>query len=118
MKAFQIRQIQNLYIVSVSGRLHQETARELKPALSAIVRRESPPRLILELSVVESINGLGLGVLIYALKRVLKKEGELVLAGLQPRPALFFELTRADQVFPVYANLNAALDCLLPCPKP
>lgn len=117
MQHLHMRTVHNVYLLTVVGPLHKETARSLKKMLAPILRKEKHPTLLVDLNEVESINGLGLGALIFCLKKTLQKNGQMILIGLNPRPKLFLELTRAAQVFLLIEDLETALDNFAVCPK-
>ena len=49
-----------------------------------------------------------IGALVVGLKRVLSKNGEMVLINIQNDVLALFELTRLDQVFKIYESLEEA----------
>lgn len=65
--------------------------------------------VIADLSSMDMLDSAGLGCLIAALKRVSEKGGDLCIAGLQKRPRLVFEVTRAHKVFEIFASVDEAL---------
>ncbi|MGS0676918.1 STAS domain-containing protein [Shewanella sp. 30m-9] len=67
-------------------------------------------RLIIDLHQVEYIDSSGLSVLISALKRVEKEEGEIVLLSPTAGVRSLIELTRLHQIFSIYEDETAAIE--------
>ncbi|MCD1626644.1 MAG: STAS domain-containing protein [Paracoccaceae bacterium] len=65
--------------------------------------------VILDLSKVEFVDSSGLGAIVAAMKH-LGDARRLHLAGLLPNVDRVFRLTRMDTVFPIHANVDAAID--------
>ncbi|ABV86755.1 STAS domain-containing protein [Shewanella pealeana] len=67
-------------------------------------------QLIIDLHKVEYIDSSGLSVLISALKRVEKVNGEIVLLSPTAGVRSLIELTRLHQIFAIYEDETAAID--------
>lgn len=75
------------------------------------MREETAPasaRVVLDLSRVVFLDSSGLGAVVAVMKS-LAPERRLELAGLTPNVEKVFHLTRMDTVFPIHANVDAAL---------
>jgi anti-sigma B factor antagonist len=85
-------------------------------AFKEAIRRETEGGqgpVILDLSRVDFVDSSGLGAIVAAMKH-LGGERRLHLAGLLPNVDRVFRLTRMDTVFPIHANVAAAIasdDC-------
>ena len=67
-----------------------------------------PRKIVLDLTLVEFIDSIGLGVLVACFKRA-GGRGKLVIVGAQGAVARLFKLTRMDRVFPLYSSVDKAL---------
>jgi anti-sigma B factor antagonist len=65
--------------------------------------------LIVDLSATEYMDSTGLGTLVGLHKRLRESEGELIVAGSQPRVKRLFEITGLSQVFKIFDDVAAAL---------
>lgn len=101
-------------VLAVVGELDLATGPRVRQAviraLTTPGRRDTPPRLAIDLSGVDLIDSIGLGVLIGALRRVRAVDGELVLVVPEPRVRAAFVATDLDGVF----TIEDALDAVLP----
>lgn len=70
-----------------------------------------PERVVLDLSDVTFIDSSGLGAVVAA-KKLLTGAHQLELAGLTPVVAKVFKLTRMDTIFPIHADISAAVPAL------
>ncbi len=66
-------------------------------------------KVIIDLSTCEYVDSTFLGVLVAALKKVAKLEGDVRLVGLKPQVLAMFELTRMFRVFQTYSDLQKAI---------
>jgi anti-sigma B factor antagonist len=65
-------------------------------------------KLVLDLTLVEFIDSVGLGALVSCFKRV-GGRGKLVIVGARGAVSRLFSLTRMDRVFPLYKSLDEAI---------
>lgn len=66
-------------------------------------------KIIIDISSCEYIDSTFLGVLVMALKRVARENGDVRLVGFKPAVHAMFELTRMFRVFQTYSNLPKAI---------
>lgn len=66
-------------------------------------------KVVVDLSACEYIDSTFLGVLVNALKKVAKMEGDLKLVGFKPAVRSMFELTRLFRVFESFNELQDAI---------
>jgi anti-sigma B factor antagonist len=95
-------------VVAVTGELELATAPRLRQQVVSLVG-DGNARIVLDLSGVEFVDSIGLGVIVSALKRVRAHDGDLVVAGTIPRVQSLFTLTRLDQIIEMYPSVSAAL---------
>ncbi|WP_116133335.1 STAS domain-containing protein [Tropicimonas sp. IMCC34043] len=70
---------------------------------------DCPPRVILDLAQVDFLDSSGLGAVVTAMKH-LGPGRRLELAGLTPKVAKVFRLTRMDTVFTIHDSADQALE--------
>jgi anti-sigma B factor antagonist len=95
-------------VVAVTGELELGTAPRLRQQVVSLVG-EGRQRIVIDLSGVEFVDSLGLGVLVSALKRVRAHGGELRVAGPVPRVRALFSLTRLEEIIEVYESVDEAV---------
>jgi anti-sigma B factor antagonist len=66
-------------------------------------------KVIVDLSAVEFVDSTFLGVIVGALKKVAKLNGDLKLVGFKPTVRAMFELTRLFRVFETHSDLQEAI---------
>ncbi|MEZ5145058.1 MAG: STAS domain-containing protein [Acidimicrobiales bacterium] len=95
-------------IVAFVGELDLATA---PAARTAIVRGlgADAANLVLDLSGLDFLDSLGLGVVVSALKRVRARGGELVVVATEARIRAPFEVTGLDRLVTVHPSVDAAL---------
>ena len=71
-----------------------------------------PPRVVLDLGMVNFLDSSGLGAVVAAMKQ-LGSDRKLELAALTPTVQKVFRLTRMDTVFTIHDDASSALDGLV-----
>ena len=94
-------------IVQVCGDASVNEADHLRNGLQPILRR-NPQRIVLDLTALEFINSLGLGVLLEFRKDAQEHGVDLRLAGASDRIADLLQKTRLVELFPLYASAETA----------
>ncbi len=94
-------------IIHLAGRFDAEAAAFVKGQIANLVN-EQQPNLVVELSEVGFIDSLGLAALVSGLKLCRKNRGSLRLVGVQPSVRVLFEITRLDQAFELYTDVDSA----------
>ena len=64
---------------------------------------------VLDLKGVSFMDSAGLGALMAMLKSVTERGGDLKIAGLQKKPRMVFEITRAYKVFEIFDDVQEAV---------
>ncbi len=100
--------IDNVPIVSVSGRIDGTTYKDLETLLNELID-QNKSEIILDLEEVVYISSVGLRVLLSALKKVRPNKGDVKLVSLQPFVREVFEITGFTKLFSVYPNQREAL---------
>ncbi len=100
---------QSVPVIKLSGRFDAEAAAFVKAQIANLVN-EQHPNLIIDMSQVNFVDSLGLAALVSGLKLCRKNQGVLKLTGLQPNVRLLFEITRLDQAFELYDDLESAFN--------
>ncbi|MFO1425210.1 MAG: STAS domain-containing protein [Candidatus Competibacteraceae bacterium] len=102
------RNVDGIDVVALSGRLVMTNAPQVRQELLAIVEAGSG-KLALDLGGVGFMDSSGLSVLVSAFKAARLKNGEIALLKLAPTVRSLIELTRLQQVFPIFDDEAAAL---------
>jgi anti-sigma B factor antagonist len=94
-------------VVVATGEIDLYTAPAMRACLVAAA--ESSSRVLIDLSGVTFLDSTGLGVMLGALGRAGQDDQSVVLVGSTNLVRRVLEITRLDQVFPMYASLEEAL---------
>ena len=95
-------------VLPLEGEIDLHVSPRIAASLEAM-RREKPPRIVVDLSKVTYIDSSGLAVFIEAMQNIEEYGGKFALAGLQESVRSIFETARLDQVFLIYPHVDAAL---------
>jgi anti-sigma B factor antagonist len=95
-------------VVALTGELELATAPRLRQEVVSLVG-EGHTRVVLDLSRVDFVDSVGLGIIVSALKRIRGRGGELVVAGAVPRVRALFELTRLDEIIELHERVDDAI---------
>lgn len=85
-------------IITLVGSMYVEDAAVLREKLMAFIE-SGYKQFIIKLHEVEYIDSSGLGVLVGVQKKILPKEGNIILVGTRGVVKELFELTRLNKVF-------------------
>jgi anti-sigma B factor antagonist len=81
----------------------QNFLREVEPLLEP-----HRPRIVLDCSLIRSIDGAGVEMLLHCLEEAMKRDGDLKLCAVSPELEVILELMRVDRVFEVFATSEEA----------
>jgi anti-sigma B factor antagonist len=95
-------------IVEVTGELELATAPRLRQQVVSLVGANCV-RVVLDLTRVDFIDSVGLGVVVGALKRTRGRGGDLRVVAPQERVRSLFAVTRLDEIIEVVDSVEAAL---------
>lgn len=102
--------IDDVPIVSVSGRIDGTTSKDLETILNELIDQDMS-KIVLDLEGVVYISSVGLRVLLSALKKVRPNKGDVKLVSLQPFVREVFEITGFTKLFTIYPSRGDALGC-------
>jgi anti-sigma B factor antagonist len=97
-------------ITAAIGELDLHNSPDLRAALLAILSKNLPKRLVLDLSQVPYMDSSAVAVLVEALQKLRPSGGRVMLVGLQPRVRGLLEIARLDTIFVLVANEQQALE--------
>ncbi len=95
-------------IVAVNGRLDASSAGELQKQFDKLL--DKTKFFVFDLAQMDFVDSTGLGKLVACLKKATEMDGGLKLCGLQPKPRMVFEITKAYTVFDIYDDVDAAVE--------
>lgn len=95
-------------IVAPTGRIDSQTSPQFERHLSTAIDR-GDTRLVIDLCGLEYISSSGLSVFVSAAKKLKAAGGTMVLAGINSRIRLVFEMSGFLRLFPVFPTVEAAL---------
>ncbi len=98
---------QGVVIVSLHGRLDALSADYLRNSFYLWLVDNN--NFIFNCKDLEFIDSSGLGVFISCLRRAMENDGDVMLAALNPRTRMIFEITRAQDIFTIYPTVAEAL---------
>jgi anti-anti-sigma factor len=99
---------QGVVVIRASGRLDELAAQETEKTLAAVLR-ESPEKMLVDMSGVEYVSSSGLRVLLMLSKAMKKQGGRLVLCGLSPFVAEVFEISSFNRMFEIRDTAETAM---------
>jgi anti-sigma B factor antagonist len=105
--ALDVSMQQGWAVLSVVGELELATAPRLHQRVVGLVG-EGCDHIVLDLTNVDFVDSVGLGVVVAALKRARGRGGEVVVVGAVPRVRSLFEVTRLDEIVAMFDDLPAA----------
>jgi anti-sigma B factor antagonist len=97
--------------VMINGSLDVATAPELRDLLVGLID-DGHHRFILEMSHVDFVDSIGLGVFVGVVHRLRPYDGTLAVAAPAPQARKVFELTQLTSVLPLYDSAEDALDAI------
>ena len=95
-------------VVAVTGELEMATAPRLRQQVVSLIGA-GRSHLVIDLSGVDFIDSVGLGVVVGALKRCRTHGGDLMVVGAVPRVRSLFEITRLDEIIDLHPDVEQAL---------
>lgn len=107
MNIAETRQGSNIIIAPI-GRIDSQTSPTFDRHLSAVIDR-GDVCVIVDLAGLEYISSTGLSAFLSAAKKIRSAGGTMALAGLNSRIRLVFEMSGFLRLFPIYADVEAAV---------
>jgi anti-sigma B factor antagonist len=103
--------IGDIPILSVSGKIDAVTSKDLEAALIGLID-QNKKFLLVNMEKVEFLSSSGLRVLMASLNKLKHKDGDLLLAALQPFVREVFFMTGANRFFSIYSSQGEAIKSL------
>ena len=105
------RRYANTLVVTVSGRLDQDSCEAFRGELSGFVAQAAQQAggVVLDLSGLEYISSAGLRCFMLASREARTKNARVVVASLQPMVAEIFAISHFNLVFQVFPGVRDAL---------
>jgi len=95
-------------VLPLKGEIDLHVSPSITASLNEMIDKK-PERLVVDLSSVSYIDSAGLAALIQAMQKVEGYGGKFRLAGLQETVRSIFEISRLDQVFQIFPDVDGAL---------
>ncbi len=95
-------------ILNLSGSFTNTTVAPARQWLEEATT-DQPAYVVVDLSAVRFMDSTGLSTLVHALKRARALRGDLRLCGLQQPVRMIFEMTRLDQIFEIFNQVDDAI---------
>jgi len=99
----------NIEVLYPSGRLDAYAANDVESKLNPLTEQQKL-QLVFCMDKLEYISSSGLRVLLAALKKVRKQQGDIRLAGLQPYVKEVFDVAGFSQLFKIFEEEQKAVD--------
>ena len=96
-------------VVSLSGRLDANSANDVERKLNSLIDA-AQIQLVVNLDKLEYISSSGLRVLLAALKKVRKQQGDIRLACLKPYIREVFDIAGFTQLFKIFGGEEDAVN--------
>jgi anti-sigma B factor antagonist len=103
--------IDDIPVLFVSGKIDAVTSKDLEAALIGLID-QNKIFFVVDMEKVEFLSSSGLRVLMASLNRLKHKDGDLLLAALQPFVKEVFFLTGANRFFSIFLSLEEAVKSL------
>ena len=103
------RKVGEANIISISGRLDAYSANDVEGKLNSLIDA-AQVQLVVSLEKLEYISSSGLRVLLAALKKVRKQQGDIKLACLKPYIKEVFDIAGFTQLFNIFDTEETAID--------
>ena len=100
---------EKIVVVNTRGRIDAAQAPLLETRLKDLLT-QGETKIVVNMADVPYISSSGLKVLLTALRRARRQQGDLVLCNLQPKVSSIMEMIGFDLVFPIAHNLETAPD--------
>jgi anti-anti-sigma factor len=94
---------------TVRGEIDLHNSPSLRKGLMDALRRWQPKKLILKMDAVPYVDSSAIAVLVEILKELRRKDGRVLLSGLQPRVKGLLEIARLDSIFVIVKDEQAGL---------
>ncbi len=105
------RRYANAIVLSVAGRLDQDTCDDFRGELMKHVEQSARDggSIVLDLEGLEYVSSAGLRCFMLASRQAKSQHGRIVVAALQPMVAEIFEISHFNLVFQVFPTVREAI---------
>jgi anti-sigma B factor antagonist len=101
----------DIVCVVLAGSLDVATAPQVRDLLIRLID-EGRYRLVLEMSGVDFVDSIGLGVFVGVVHRLRPHDGSLAVAAPSPQTRKVFEITQLVRVLPLFDSLDSAVEAV------
>ncbi|MCW2858456.1 MAG: anti-sigma-factor antagonist [Actinoallomurus sp.] len=101
----------DIVCVVLAGSLDVATAPQVRDLLIRLID-EGRYRLVLELSGVDFVDSIGLGVFVGVVHRLRPYDGSLAVAAPSPQTRKVFEITQLVRVLPLFDSIGSAVQAV------
>ena len=95
-------------VLPLKGEIDLHVSPTVTQSLNAMTEKK-PERVVIDLSDATYIDSAGLAALILAMQKVEAYGGRFFLTGLRETMRSIFEISRLDQIFQIFPDVDAAL---------
>lgn len=104
----ELKKKENYAILKIKGGLDAAHTKEFKHQFQTYA--EEYQNFIFDLSEMDFMDSTGFGTLVSVYKIMKEAGGNILIANLQNKPKMLFKITRADKIFHIFDNIEAAED--------
>jgi len=106
------RRFANAVVLSVAGRLDQDTCEAFRANLMTVVEEAAHDggAIVLDLSDLEYVSSAGLRCFVVASRQAKTQQGRIFVASLQPMVSEIFKLSHFNLLFQVFPTVREALN--------
>lgn len=104
-----MQEVSGVPVIKTSGEIDVYTAPEFKTAINSVIDNGHKD-LIIDLTEIDYMDSGGFGTLLGAIKRIRTEGGGIALLNCSDAIVRMLMITRLDDLFPVYNNLDDAVN--------
>lgn len=109
MNGSKTRECRPILVVQLPERLNLAGSQEFLREAGSFLKADRP-WLVFDFSEVRQMDSAGVDMLQHCLETVIKRDGDLKLAGVSPECAVILELMRADRLFEIFETSSDAVE--------
>jgi anti-sigma B factor antagonist len=98
----------SVVVKTLAGRLDRKQVAALRRGMQELLRTDQP-RVIFDFGSVTHLDSPGIEFLLDCLSSIVRRDGELKLAGLSARAATVLEITRVGRLFEMFPTVEDAV---------
>lgn len=102
------KNVDDVEVLSLKGRLDAYSSNQVEQSLNELIDK-GEKKIVVNFNDVDYISSSGLRVMLAALKRLKKVQGDIKLASLKPYVEEVFEIAGFTQLFNIYASEEDAV---------